>query len=105
MNVDVIMNLLELSMLARCFQFRGIHYELADGLPMGSPVSPCIANNFVADFEEKTLQHFCQTLKVWLRFVDDVSSIVKRNAVESFSAMYVPCMSSVNININNEERR
>ena len=82
MNVDAIMDLLELSMSTRCFQFRGTHYELSDGLPMGSPASPCIANIFMADFEEKALQRFEQTPKVWLRFVDDVFSIVKRNTVQ-----------------------
>ena len=52
------------------FRFRNKHYALADGLPMGSPASPVIANINIKVFEEKALATFPSTgPKVWFRFV------------------------------------
>ena len=76
------MELLRLCTSITTFQFRGQHYELADGLPMGSPASPCIANLFIARLESNALDSFPTSTKLWLRYVDDVFSIVKRAVVD-----------------------
>ena len=78
MGADAIMKLVELCLSITNFQFQDKHYELTDGLPMGSPASPVIANLFMRSFEEKALSTFQQKPKVWYRFVDDVFSIVKK---------------------------
>ena len=65
------------------FQFRGRHYELEDGLALGSPLSPAVANIFMARLEERALEQFSPRPSMWFRFVDDVFSIVKRHAVDS----------------------
>ena len=41
---------------------------------MGSPLSPIVANLFMEDFEEKTINSFPHKPRWWLRFVDDVFS-------------------------------
>ena len=43
-SCDTVMSMLNLCLSARQFQFRGKHYELSDGLAMGSQVSPPVAN-------------------------------------------------------------
>ena len=78
-GADAILKLLKLCMTMTNFRFRNKHYALADGLPMGSPV---IANIYMKVFEEKALATFPSTgPKVWIRFFDDVFSIVKQRHV------------------------
>ena len=56
------------------FKFNNQYYDQIDGVAMGSPLGPVLANVFMCDFEEK----FVDTNKtvnkplVWKRYVDDV---------------------------------
>ena len=80
--VDVVAELLDLCLSIRNFQFREKHYELTDGLAMGAPASPAIANIYMASLERKALDTWTgQKPKAWCRFVDDVFTIVKRAEV------------------------
>ena len=54
------------------FCFLGEIYEQTEGVAMGSPLSPIVANLFMEDFEEKTINSLPQKPRWWLRFVDDV---------------------------------
>ena len=81
LSAKTVMDLLDLSLSTRNFQFRQKHYELTDGLPMGAPASPTIANIFMMSFERKALESFRERPKAWLRYVDDIFSIIKRSAV------------------------
>ena len=60
-------------------KFRNKHYALSDGLPMGSPASPVIANIYMRALEERALSTFELKPKVWYRYVDDVFSITKKD--------------------------
>ncbi|XP_046382357.1 uncharacterized protein LOC124153305 [Ischnura elegans] len=53
------------------FQYRGEFYEQADGVAMGSPLSPVIANFFMEHLEEKALNSAPLRPKVFFRYVDD----------------------------------
>ena len=55
---DTVMSMLNPCLSARQFKFRGKLYEFSDGLAMGSPVSPSVANIFMADFETEALESF-----------------------------------------------
>ena len=44
---------------------------------MGSPISPCIANLFMEEFEVKALRSCSNPPTLWLRFVDDTFVITK----------------------------
>ena len=79
MGTEAILRLLKRCMSFTNFKFRNKHYALADGLPMGSPASPVIANIYMRVFEEKALSTFpFAEPKVWYRYVDDVFAIVKK---------------------------
>ena len=55
---------------------------MEDGLAMGSPVSPPVANLFMAEFEKEALESFEEVKpRKWNRYVDDVISIMKRSLV------------------------
>ena len=54
---------------------------MTDGLAMGSPVSAVIANLYMETFEQRAIDSATVKPSLWLRYVDDVFSILKRYAV------------------------
>jgi retron-type reverse transcriptase len=53
------------------FCFDGQFYEQTDGVAMGSPLSPVIANFFMEDFEKKATEQVVLKPVCWFRYVDD----------------------------------
>ena len=81
-SVPVVIKLLTLCLEDTTFKFRDKFYRMTDGLAMGSPVSPIVANIFMDDLERNALVTMKDRPRLWLRYVDDVLSIVKRNSLE-----------------------
>ena len=80
LSVDTIVNLLRFCLTSMSFQFDGKHYQQTNGVAMGSPVSPVVADIFMIDLENKAFASCApqMTPRIWYRFVDDIISIVKR---------------------------
>jgi hypothetical protein len=57
------------------FSFGGQFCEQTNGVAMGSPLSPIIANLFMENFEERALQQVTHKPLCWFRHVDDTSII------------------------------
>ena len=55
------------------FSFRGNIYEQIEGITMGSPLSPIVANIYMDFFEKEALQSFPLQLKWWIRFIDNTN--------------------------------
>ena len=74
LSPENIYDLLKLCLTTTCFQWREKFYEQTHGAPMGSPLSPVMANLFMEEFEKKALA--TSTLKpgFWFRYVDDTLS-------------------------------
>ena len=53
------------------FIFGGQFYEQMDGVAIGSPLSPVIADFFMEDFESKALQSATHRPTCWFQYVDD----------------------------------
>ena len=53
------------------FQYNEEFYEQTDGVAMGSPLSPVIANFFMEKFEQKALNSAQKKPSCWYRYVDD----------------------------------
>lgn len=69
--VTGILELLSDSLENSYFQLGDNFYIQKDGLPMGSPLSPAVANIFMNWFEEKAIKKAQNKPKLWLRYVDD----------------------------------
>ena len=85
-SVDTFMEMVRICLSTTSFQFRNTHYELEDGLAMGSPLSPSVANIFMLKFEMSALTS-CSSEdkpKTWFRFVDDVFSIIREDKARRF---------------------
>ena len=55
LSPENIYDLLKLCLTTTCFQWREKFYEQTHGAPMGSPLSPFMANLFMEEFEKKAL--------------------------------------------------
>ena len=59
------------------FTYNNKCYEQIFGTPMGSSLSPVIANMVMEDLEQQALSTFHNSPSIWVRYVDDVYAIAK----------------------------
>ena len=75
--------LLELCTKHLHFSFNGEMFRQIDGVAMGSPLGPVIANIFMTELEEKIVPQFSDVMSVWLRYVDDTFTIIKDGEIQN----------------------
>ncbi|KER24256.1 hypothetical protein T265_08048 [Opisthorchis viverrini] len=61
------------------FVFDSIIYSQEQGLAMGSPIPPILANMYMEDFEQKASNGFVCPPRVFWRYVDDTFVVIKRD--------------------------
>ena len=66
-----IMELLTFCVTTTAFQLGEDYYQQTEGMAMGSPLSPVIANIYMEHFEDMALEMAPLKPSVWLRYVDD----------------------------------
>ena len=71
---EEIIECLRICLQQNYFRFNNKFYIQKEGLPMGSPLSPIIAEIFMNDFENKIIEEFNRNKKIntWIRYVDDI---------------------------------
>ena len=67
---DQLVKLLEIATTSQLFQFNGQLYEQTDGVAMGSPLGPLMANVFMYHFDEKLTRDGLMP-DLYRRYVDD----------------------------------
>ena len=75
LSSENIYDLLKLCLTTTCFQWREKIYEQTHGAPMGSPLSPVVANLFMEEFEKKALATSTVKSDFWFRYVDDTHGL------------------------------
>ena len=84
MSVETIIKLLSFCLTSTTFVYKGQHYQQLDGVAMGSPVSPVIANLFMEDFEMKAFNKSSKTPRLWEIFDNDILAIVEKQGQRSY---------------------
>ena len=85
LTIDDIISLLRFTLSNSFFTHNNtIYKQVHHGCAMGSPVSPVIANLYMEEIEERVITNTANPPKEWDRYVDDVFSILKKDAVSTF---------------------
>ena len=65
-------NLLEICTKEMHFSFNGEIYKQVNGVAMGSPLGPVIANIFMAELEKQIIPQLGNKVSLWMRYVDGI---------------------------------
>ena len=76
--------LLEHCLTSGYLMFNDEFYVQVDGIAMGSPVSPLVADIFMEDFEERALTTAPVSPRFYKRYVDDTFTILPKDSVPAF---------------------
>lgn len=80
-DAELVVGLMEIVLKQRWLEFNGMIYEQISGLAIGEPQSSRLAELFMGDFET-AIKNESWFPKLWIRYVDDVIAIVKRDEAE-----------------------
>ena len=64
------------------FTYDGKTYKQTDGVCMGSPLGPVLANVFMVHLEESIAPKLKPIMPLWLRYVDDTFTLVKKGKLQ-----------------------
>ena len=84
LSVQKIIELLGFCLHNTYFSFQNTFYEQVEGVAMGSPVSPIVANLYMECCERKALESAINPPCVWYRLVDDTWVIQKQAHKQAF---------------------
>ncbi|XP_055837278.1 uncharacterized protein LOC129905735 [Episyrphus balteatus] len=79
-----LLELLHLCLTSGYFLYKEKFYLQIDGVAMGSPVAPIIADIWMQYFEMKALETSPIKPVIWKRYVDDTFCILNKNDVDTF---------------------
>ena len=83
MDIEDMLRLLRLCLDTTYFQVNGKFFKQKKGTAMGSPVSVVVANLFMEEVEQSSLQSFTHPVKTWKRYVDDTFVVIKKDHVDA----------------------
>ena len=75
--------LLELCTKELHFAYNGKMYKQVDGVVMGNPLGPVIANIFMVELENSIVPAMSDILTTWYRYVDDTIAFVKEDQINN----------------------
>ena len=84
LSVQDIIELLGFCLHNTHFSFQNKFYEQVEGAPMGSPVSPIVANLYMESFKRKAITSAINPPQAWFRFVDDTWVIQQQAHKQGF---------------------
>jgi len=83
LNLSQFLRAIELVLCSTSFSFNGKFYEQIYGSPMGSPLSPVLADVVMEDLELYCLKKLDFTVHTYYRYVDDIFMIIPRAKLDT----------------------
>ena len=84
LSTQDIMEALKLCLHSTIFSFNSVLYRQTFGAPMGSCISPVIANIFMESVERAAIDSFQEPPRVCVRYVDDIFCVIKVSVIDDF---------------------
>lgn len=93
-TLEELIEIIQICTQTTTFKFRDHKYQQENGLPMGSPLSPVLAEFCMQSLEENIVEGH-PYIKSWIRFVDDVHAIIKSRKTNDI----LRCINSFHLSI------
>ena len=77
-------------------------YLQVDGVPMGSPLVPVLANIFMVDLKRNILTTLSNDILLWKRYVDDTICFIKLTSINEVLETLNSCHANIKFTIQNE---
>ena len=101
LSLSVLQKLLEFATKKSHSLFAGQYYDQIDGVAMGSPLGPVLANIFMCHFEEKWVMSGQVCPSFWYRYVDDTFTMFEnKDTANGFLQTVVTTVSNLPLNLN-----
>ena len=101
---SVLKVLLEFATKRSHFIFNGQYYDQIDGVAMGSPLGPVLANIFMCHFKEKWVLNNNARPSVWFRYVNDTFTLFdNKNTATQFLQYLNNCHANIKFTVEFEE--
>ncbi|KAH7943056.1 hypothetical protein HPB52_004420 [Rhipicephalus sanguineus] len=85
-EVQDLRKLLQLCLENAYFVFQDCFYKQLQGTPMGASLSVSAANLTMESVERRAIAALIPQLRIFLRYVDDCFSVIKKDALDVFSS-------------------
>ena len=82
LNREELKKLLQLCTKEMHFQYDGKIYRQVNGVAMGSPLGPVLANIFMVELEKSLVPTMQEKVALWFRYVDDTFTFVKKGCID-----------------------
>ena len=94
---------IELCLSSTYFVFQNLLFQQTEGVAMGSPLAPIVANLFMSHIESECLKKLNTQPIIWLRYVDDIFVILKRNTIDELHTILNSQCSTIRFTLERAE--
>ena len=105
LSVNDIIEALSICLKSTVFSFKNALYRQIFGVPMGSCISPILADIFIEFVEHRAISTFHTHPKLWVRYVDDTFCVIEEQYAEEFHKHLNSISSSITFTLEREQNQ